>query len=190
MKHWRRLTLRASAPHLPLGWWPFFVCIPCRTARKFTAGPLPHPCQSPPCPRDRLKPPRGISWGSLGHLRHPFLLMCRTSKPKFLPPLSNIVSVSWERGPNASRLYCKTGNVSIRPPLHLSFLTVMDFSSVEGRPLWRFSNVLTSARCTQISRWVIRWWGSSAMWIWPGSNISRENPRRSASPHSSTRLFF
>ena len=70
--------------------------------------------------------------------------------------MSNIVSVSWERGPDASRLYCKTGNVSVRPPPHLSFSTGMDFSSVEGRPLWRFSDVLTSARCTQISRWVNR----------------------------------
>ena len=27
-----------------------------------------------------------------------------------------MVSVSWERGPDASRLYCKTGNTSVRPP--------------------------------------------------------------------------
>ena len=58
--------------------------------------------------------------------------------------MSNIVSFSWERGPDASRMYCKTGNVSVRPPPHLSFSTGMDFSSVEVRPLWRFSDVLTS----------------------------------------------
>ena len=79
MKHRRRSTLRASAPHLPLGWWPFFVCTSRRTARKRTAGPLPHPFRIPRYPRDRLKPPQDISWRSLGHPRHPFLLMCRTA---------------------------------------------------------------------------------------------------------------
>ena len=112
--------------------------------------------------------------------------------------MSNIVSVSWERGPDASRLYGKTGNVCPTPPpppplLHLSFSTGMDFSSVAGRPLWRlwrFSDVLTSARCTQISRWMASLCGLSAVYDLPGSNVSRENPRSLASPLFNTRLFL
>ena len=114
MRRWCRSTLRASVPHLPLGRWPFFVCTPGRTAQKLTTGPLPHPFRSPLYHRDRLKPPQGISWRSLGHPRQPFLLMCR--KSIFLPLVSNIVSVCWERGPHVSHLYCKTGNDSVRPP--------------------------------------------------------------------------
>ena len=75
-------------------------------------------------------------------------------------------------------------------PPHLSFSTGMDFSSVEGRPLWRFSDVLTSARCTQISRWMASLCGSSAVYVLPGSNVSRENPRSLASPLFNTRRFF
>ena len=100
------------------------------------------------------------------------------------------MSVSWERGPDASRLYCKTGNDSVRPPPHLSFSTGMDFSSVEGRLLWMFSDVLTSARCTQIFRWMARRCGSSAMWLSPGPKVLRENPRSLASPPFKPRRFI
>ena len=40
---------------------------------------------------------------------------------------------------NASLLYCRTGNASVRPPSYLSFSTGTDLCSVDGRPLCRFS---------------------------------------------------
>ena len=64
------------------------------------------------------------------------------------------------------------------------------FQQCGGRPLWMFADILTSARCTQISRWMARRFGSSAMWLWPGSNLSRENPRSLTSPPFKIRCFF
>ena len=76
------------------------------------------------------------------------VLRSKWSKSNFLLFTSKTVRVSCGLAPDASILYCKVGNVFVRPPPHLSFSTGTDLSSVEGRPLWRFSEVLTSARCT------------------------------------------
>ena len=46
--------------------------------------------------------------------------------------MSNIVSVSWERGPDASRLYCKTGNVTVRSSPHLPFVMGDGFQQCGG----------------------------------------------------------
>ena len=98
--------------------------------------------------------------------------------------------VSCRTAPDASLLYCKIGNVSVLPPLHLSFSTGTDLSSVEGRPLCRLSEVLISARCMQISRWIASLCGSFEMYVLPSSNSSRVNPRSLASPLFKTRRFL
>ena len=98
--------------------------------------------------------------------------------------------VSCRTAPDANLLYCKIGNVSVLPPPHFSFWTGRDLSSVEGRPLCRLSEVLISARCTQISRWIASLCGLSAMCVLPGSNSSQANPRSLASPLFKTRRFL
>ena len=98
--------------------------------------------------------------------------------------------VSCETGSDESFLYCKTGNVSVRPLPHLSFSTGTDLSNVDRWPLCRSYEELTSARCTQISRKTASLYGSPEMYVLPGSNLSRESPRSLASPLFKTRRFF
>ena len=67
MRRRRRSSPSFCAP--PPSWTVTFfsVCTPRRTARKRTAGPLPHPFRNPRYPRDRLKPPRafpGAPWAT------------------------------------------------------------------------------------------------------------------------------
>ena len=69
---------------------------------------------------------------------------------------SNTMRGSCGKVPDSSRLYCKIMNVSILPPLQFSFSTGTDLSNVAGRPLCWFSEVLITAWCTQISRWIVR----------------------------------
>ena len=92
--------------------------------------------------------------------------------------------VSCETGPGERQLYCKTGNVSVRPLPHLSFSTGTDLTNVDGRPLCRLSEELTSARCTQISRYTASLCGSSAVYVssWWNMSMSSENPRSFFSP--------
>ena len=117
-------------------------------------------------------------------------VVLRLSKLSFLPFTSITVIVCCGFAPCASLLYCRTGIVSVRPLPHLSFSTGTDLSSVDGWPLCRLSEELTSARYTQISRWAASLCGSSALYVLPGSNQSRENPRSLASPLFKTRRFF
>ena len=71
--------------------------------------------------------------------------------------------VSCRIAPDASLLYCKIGNISVQPHPHFLFSTGTDLSSVEGRPLCRMSEVLISAKCTQISRSIASLCGSSTI---------------------------
>ena len=113
----------------------------------------------------------------------------RQSKLNCLPLTSNTMRVSYGIAPDASLLYCKIGNVSVLPPPHFSLSTGTDLSSVEGRPLCRLSEVLISARCTQIFRWIARC-GSSAMYVLPCSNSSRANPKSLANPLFKNKRFL
>ena len=64
---------------------------------------------------------------------------------------------------DASLLYWWIVNVSVLPQQHFSFSTGMDLSSVEGDPCEALSEVLTSERCTHVSRWTARLCGFSAL---------------------------
>ena len=98
--------------------------------------------------------------------------------------------VSFGITPNSSLLYCKIWNVSVLPTPLFSFSTGTDLSSVEGRPLCTLSEVLTSARCTQITRCKASLCGLSAMYVLPGSNSSRANPKSLTGPLFKTRRFL
>ena len=114
----------------------------------------------------------------------------KKSKLSFSPFTSLTVIGSCELAPDSSLLYYTAGNVSVQPLPNHSFSTGTDLSSVDGRPLCRLSEELTSARCTQISRWKACLCGSSAIYVLPGSYLSPENPRSLASPLFKTRRFL
>ena len=189
MKHLHRSARRASAAQFPLGW--SFFSTPRRTAGMHTTGSFFHPFRILRYPPDRLRPARGIFWRSQGHRCQTFIICSVAltwSKHTFLPLVSNIANVSWETVPNVSRLYCR--GESLRPTAPISLVLDGDGSKqCRGAPLWRFSVVHISARWTHLSLWTASRCGSSAVCVLPGSNVFRENPRRSACRRFTTRRF-
>ena len=72
------------------------------------------------------------------------------SNGNLFPLLSLSEIVSCETGPDEILLYCKTGNVSVRPLPHLSFSTGTDLSNVDGWPLCRLSEEHLSEEHTDL----------------------------------------
>ena len=186
------ISLNSSilAAHFPLG-GAFLICKPHLTDGRHTTGVLLYPHQTLRCHQDRQKSPMVFSDAPRATCVIHFLYVVSRSCNQnltFFPFTSNTVRDSCGLAPNSSLLQdreCLCPTIPI-----LSFSTGTDLSCVEGRALCRFSEVLISARCTQISRQTTSLCGSSAMYVLPGSNSFRENPLSLASRLFKSRRFF
>ena len=152
-RYQRRSTLRILEIQSPQRGGLFFFCRPHQTTEKRKAGLPLHFYRTLQRHQGQQKPPQGIFCRSQGHPRQP-LRMCKValmySKGNLLPLVSLSEIVSCETGPDESLLW--TWNVSVLPLPHFLFPTGTDLSNVDGCPLCRLSEELTSARCTQIPR--------------------------------------